>query len=98
MIGLCIDVLADNLELPDLRELVEEVNENRSLFINFLINRLDSEVKEREERLLENGYCPECESKLTFSNIYEKHEIWGHNQVCRVGSVAECVACGWKGE
>lgn len=98
MIGVCIDVLSDNLELPDLRELVDEMKDNRQLFVNFLINRLEEEVKRKEEGLLEMGCCPVCESGLTFSNIYEKHEIWGHNQVCRVGSVAECKICGWKEE
>lgn len=95
MIGLCIDVLSDNIELPDLRELVIEMKGNRKLFINFLINRLESEIERREERLLGNGCCPKCKNELVFTDVYERHEIWGHNQVCRVGSVAKCYVCGW---
>jgi hypothetical protein len=98
MIGVCIDVLSDNLELADLRELLEEMEHNRKLFINFLINRLGEEVKNREEDLLNSGCCPTCESGLVFSPIYERHEIWGHNAVCQVGSVAKCKICGWEGE
>ena len=98
MIGVCIDVLSDNLDLADLRELLDEMKHNRKLFINFLINRLGEEVKNREEDLLNRGCCPVCESGLTFSNVYEKHEVWGHNQVCKVGSVAKCKICGWEGK
>jgi hypothetical protein len=45
VIGVCIDVLSDNLELADLRELLEEMEHNRKLFINFLINRLGKKLK-----------------------------------------------------
>ncbi|MDI9475818.1 MAG: hypothetical protein QM295_03160 [Bacillota bacterium] len=98
MISLCIDVLSDNLELSDLRELVTEMKDNRKLFINFLINRLESEVEKREEGLLDNGYCPECESKLSYSYIAEVSEVWGHMQSCPVVDKQFCKICGWEGE
>jgi hypothetical protein len=98
VIGVCIDVLSDTFEVADFRELLNEVWDDPEGFVNSLVDEIAAKIEEKEDELINRGYCPKCECDLTFSPIYEKHEIWGHNQVCQVGSVAECEICGWKGE
>lgn len=98
VIGTCIDIISDNLELDDLQWLLREIEDDPLYFANITMDKLRMEISEKRDALLSNGYCPNCKNELTFNNIYEKHEVWGHKQICRVGSVAKCKVCGWKGE
>lgn len=96
MIDVCFDILRNNLDLTNMREMYEEMKDNPNLFIKLLMDNLEAEIEEREENLLSQGLCPKCKNEVEHAYAYEWHEVWGHMQLCRVPSDAVCIYCGWK--
>lgn len=96
MIDVCFDILSNELDLTNMREMLSEMEESPNVFIESLMDRLKDEIKAKEESLLNQGLCPKCENELNSTYDYEYHEFWGHRQLCRVPSDRVCIYCDWK--